>query len=839
VRTGTTRLLLTLLGVLALAAGARAQTGSIASIAPASASYGQSVTITGNGFGGPNVEIRVGGVRAPVVSATGSRATFRVPAGVPIGPTTVTATNPGGRTGAIRFEILSLVTLTFDNAHRVEAAIGRDGGVISTQSNGRTFTLMIPPGALAAPEVIVLTPIASMTGFPLERLVGSVHFAPEGLQFFEAATLTITVPPSTNTKGLIGFSAAGNGENLHLAPFTMTDDHAISIPIPHFTVGGAGGGSPGAVTTVNCQQATLECTYVNALGQAQQQALQTVCGTDCATPDELAAHMGAIEQAFLPQELALIHQWFTAALNLLNTTGGVDDAGLTQAGREYLSWKAWVQASSCGVNVLTCKDIPDVAADIQQGDEALGQAYLAAFQRAHAGCNDRRVFGLLIEIDTLRLLGKGGLPADFGGVRELFACQLVVTPTFPTSVHMNDSVPFTVEIGLRSVGGGNATPLAGTTAQLEISDGCGLFLGGVRSGPGVTAASGVIATTVNITTPCINTLGATEVTVRVADILDGLGQLVAFGRDITVRATIAAVVNVTPGNQSVNPGGVVTFTAQVQGAGPLVTWTATGGSITPGPSATATYTAGSTPGVFSVTATSVDAPSSFRTVTVTITDPPGIVLRSQSAGISSDAAGACTVLFNSFHQPLSSCPGGTRPAPAGFTEFHQQQRTFAVVAESTETHGQHNTDGKANLDVSFDDEDGVTSIVASGSTSSAIHDYPEAPASSAEGTASFSVQIEIRGRPVSYRLVGTFFSDSLAHTSDIGFASVSFEFATEHVQVGPFIPDGSPETVDLNKTGTLQPGTYTLSLDAASASLFGRSVGFHTQWGFRLELEQQ
>src|SRR5688572_27608953 len=68
---------------------ARAQGLAITSIAPAAAGYGESVAITGRGFGGPNVVVHVGGVGASVVNATGNRLTFRVPTGVAVGHVTV------------------------------------------------------------------------------------------------------------------------------------------------------------------------------------------------------------------------------------------------------------------------------------------------------------------------------------------------------------------------------------------------------------------------------------------------------------------------------------------------------------------------------------------------------------------------------------------------------------------------------------------------------------------------------------------------------------------------------------------------------------------------------
>lgn len=82
---------------------------SIDSISPSCASVGARVTIAGHGFGGTNVRIGVGGVAAQVVAATGNSATFVVPAGVHLGPTTVTATNPGGQAGSRAFRVCDVL----------------------------------------------------------------------------------------------------------------------------------------------------------------------------------------------------------------------------------------------------------------------------------------------------------------------------------------------------------------------------------------------------------------------------------------------------------------------------------------------------------------------------------------------------------------------------------------------------------------------------------------------------------------------------------------------------------------------------------------------------------
>jgi hypothetical protein len=93
--------------------------------------------------------------------------------------------------------------------------------------------------------------------------------------------------------------------------------------------------------------------------------------------------------------------------------------------------------------------------------------------------------------------------------------------------------------------------------------------------------------------------------------------------------SIETSITVSPENASIAPSGQIAYSANGEGLSPLFTWSATGGTITPGPSATATFTAGSVGGIFGVTATSVDDPSQSQTVAITITQP---VVGSKLAG---------------------------------------------------------------------------------------------------------------------------------------------------------------------------------------------------------------
>ncbi|MBM4256908.1 MAG: hypothetical protein FJ147_13550 [Deltaproteobacteria bacterium] len=97
-------------------AEAHGSAARIFTIAPSCANPGDAVVITGNGFGAHNVRIFVGGqetghgvitggIPAQVVSATGNRATFIVPATATPGVNIVWAVNPGNHAGSIAFRV--------------------------------------------------------------------------------------------------------------------------------------------------------------------------------------------------------------------------------------------------------------------------------------------------------------------------------------------------------------------------------------------------------------------------------------------------------------------------------------------------------------------------------------------------------------------------------------------------------------------------------------------------------------------------------------------------------------------------------------------------------------
>ena len=247
-----------------------AQAGTITGISPAVADRGSLVTITGEGFGGPNVNITVGGRPVSVVSATGSKATFRVPALAGPGRTIVRATNPGGHTGTIGLDVNfdGHAALTTNAAAAAGADIGPAGGEVAAG----TLRLTVPAGALQQTTHITITPLASLQGSPFDdSLIAGAKFEPDGLHFLVPATLHIALPQGVSPGDVIGFGGAGDGSDVHLAP-RFVDGGEITIPMSHFSTGGASSGGAGA--------ATLAARYHPTVAQhAAEQAIALAIAT--------------------------------------------------------------------------------------------------------------------------------------------------------------------------------------------------------------------------------------------------------------------------------------------------------------------------------------------------------------------------------------------------------------------------------------------------------------------------------------------------------------------------------------------------------------------------------
>jgi hypothetical protein len=132
------------------------------------------------------------------------------------GQTSVTATVDGQR-GAATVTVLQPGDNVEEEAARaVSQTIGLDGGELrATGSNGATYTLTVPAGALRTATQITMTPVAAVQTLPFSVLAGAVDLQPSGLELAKPAVLTIATTAEADTSlRLIGFSYEGDAESL-------------------------------------------------------------------------------------------------------------------------------------------------------------------------------------------------------------------------------------------------------------------------------------------------------------------------------------------------------------------------------------------------------------------------------------------------------------------------------------------------------------------------------------------------------------------------------------------------------------------------------------------------
>jgi hypothetical protein len=143
----------------------------------------------------------------------------------------------------------------------------------------------------------------------------------------------------------------------------------------------------------------------------------------------------------------------------------------------------------------------------------------------------------------------------------------------------------------------------------------------VIGGPGTTNPSPLLTNGQGEATAVFTVLpGATQPNDVVTAVLpDGTSA----GINITIAPNV--IVSLSPNAVLLNAGAAQNFTASVFGSFLGVTWSTSGGGqiVTTG-SLTARYEAGSTPGTFSVTATSISDPTRSATATVTIQAPASV-----------------------------------------------------------------------------------------------------------------------------------------------------------------------------------------------------------------------
>ncbi len=148
-------------------------------------------------------------------------------------PAEETATTPTGTMPTIEFELVGSAAVTSE--------IGPDGGELVTGHGDVEYRLVIPPGALADPTEITLTPVDGATSGFVDLTMGGAQFSPSGLVLASPAVLELSGP--TVPADLMAVRWEESGGPVVPTLGVRADSAGVRIPIVHFS--GAGAGSPG------------------------------------------------------------------------------------------------------------------------------------------------------------------------------------------------------------------------------------------------------------------------------------------------------------------------------------------------------------------------------------------------------------------------------------------------------------------------------------------------------------------------------------------------------------------------------------------------------------------
>jgi hypothetical protein len=634
-------------------AGHGSSAGRIESVSPAAARPGEAVKITGRGFGAKNARVTVGTRPAAIISASGNAIVFRVPALAAPGLTRVSVRNPGGQGGAIDFTVIGTGPQVAgqDDARRSSAVVSSEGGVVATTSaGGVTFSLEVPPGALAGSTLVSLTPVTSLIGLPLSgQARHAVRMQPAGLHFDRSATLTITLPAGTDVAHLFGFTFDDDGRNFEVLPARI-DGTSFALPIAHFTTAGVAGGrledfarevQPLLAALPSSLPPTQVAPLLNQLKEWLRRFGLDVCTqtTLCAQVLDTATRSLAlhVDQA-CTQAMALVAQGepFQARIaiaSIVRLTASIiatsdEAAALGLPGFDPVLNLDCVEAALMAAidtareqalddpragELLLLQDLTADAAIVGlNGVESHGRAVLAEvldtlLERGRIRCESDADAGELL-LDIVRNNFSGLMldqisPDLATRYYEAWAgCRIQITPAGMT-IARGDQVTFI------------ATPAGlpqGFSWSLELPTGGGT----------IDAQSGLYT----------------------AGRQDGVFTVVATSTADAYRfkrATLTVVqitVAVTPLTPRVESGASVQFAATVTNTpNTAVRWTATGGTI----DGTGLFTAGSQTGTFTVRATSLEDAAEFDETSVTVT-----------------AANALSGRLSYVYELLAKSPGG-------------------------------------------------------------------------------------------------------------------------------------------------------------------------------------
>lgn len=462
-----------------------------------------------------------------------------------------------------------------DTSQQTAAMIGASGGSIqATASDGTIYILSIPADALAEETEISLTPVREISDLPMSGgMMGAVHFEPSGLELLRAATLTVELPSAPalgDGEVLAGFTYEGDGENLALA-LAEVDGETYSIPVHHFSGGGAGAATP----------SDLEAAFAP--------------GTADAFVAKIIAELNASDTPVVEPILA---RWYAELVKPALQAAVASDQALERGLRER---RRWVDAL-----LMLGADLNDL---FSEGHSLAAAAFREAIARANDLCERQESFAEAEEALAWQRRAEGTLPDDVlfenGIDRESVDVDLCVqvlyeSTSFPDAPIAGEPEPFRVVVGY-AFGNGPIEHEAGMVVNVLAID--------ARPAGTTTTTDGSGRVELALTPDGGNL--RIEVDTCIGNVSNAGPLTSGF---VCQEAFIVRGLVVSPVRTTLVPGGRQQFTAELVGIEEPVTWSAAGGTIDDD----GLFVAGGTAGTFTITATSIDDPSLIATAEVTI-----------------------------------------------------------------------------------------------------------------------------------------------------------------------------------------------------------------------------
>ncbi len=129
--------------------------------------------------------------------------------------------------------------VTLEASRAATDSIGAGGGTLSaTGSNGVSYALTFPAGALETPTRVTMTPVKAISGLPVTQLAGAVDLEPSGLKLAKPAVLRM-VNAGAPGAGLasLGFIFEGDADSV-AADLVQDSSGVLSVLVQHFSGSG-------------------------------------------------------------------------------------------------------------------------------------------------------------------------------------------------------------------------------------------------------------------------------------------------------------------------------------------------------------------------------------------------------------------------------------------------------------------------------------------------------------------------------------------------------------------------------------------------------------------------